>query len=100
MKHFLIRYSLKHGSEEQRSAEIAAFIAALSADPDVSGKISYRCLKARESPDYYHFVEAADEEAVKVLQSREFFSRYTDQTDVASGDGVDVIPLEFIAATA
>jgi hypothetical protein len=100
MKYFLIKYSLKHGSEEQRQAEIEAFIAAINADEAVSGKISYRCLKARESPDYYHFVEAAGDDAVKALQSREFFSRYTGQTDVASGDGVEVVPLELLAQTA
>ena len=33
MKHFLITYRLKHGTEEQRHQEIDAFIAALDNDP-------------------------------------------------------------------
>jgi hypothetical protein len=56
-------------------------------------------MRVRGEPDYYHLAEAADDDAVKALQSREFFSRYTDQTDVAAGGKVEVLPLEVIAET-
>lgn len=101
MKYFLIKYRFKSGaSPEQWHRDIAAFIAALDGDPELKGRISYRCMRAREGSDYYHLATAADDDAVKTLQSREFFSRYTGQTDLAAGGEVDVIPLEVIAETA
>jgi hypothetical protein len=99
MKHFLIKYRFTNGSEEQWHQDIARFIAALDSDPDLRGKISYRCMKSRGGPDYYHLAAAADEHAIETLQSRDFFARYTDLTDLAAGGGVEVLPLEIIAET-
>lgn len=99
MKHFLITYRLTSGSEEQRRQEIVTFITALENDSTLRGKITYRCMKAREGPDYYHLATAADDAAVQALQSRDFFSRYTDLTEVAADGKVDVLPLEMIAET-
>ena len=99
MKQFLIKYRLERGTEEQRHQEIDAFISAINDDAALKGKLSYRCLKVRGEPDYYHLAEAADDATVQTLQSREFFSRYTDQTDVAADGKVEVLPLEVIAQT-
>lgn len=99
VKHFLITYRLKDGLEDQRHQEIVAFIAALDADPELRGKISYRCMKRAGASDYYHLASAVDEAAVKALQSRDFFSRYTEQTDRSAEGEVDVSPLEMIAET-
>jgi len=99
MKHFLIKYRLTNGAEEQWHQDIARFIAALDDDPALSGKISYRCLKGRGGSDYYHLAAAADDQAIKALQSREFFARYTAQTKLAAGGEVEVLPLEIIAQT-
>jgi hypothetical protein len=99
MKHFLIKYRLKNGSEEQWHRDIAAFIAELDGDPALRGKISYRCMKHGGGSDYYHLATAADGDAIKALQSREFFSRYTAQTKNVAGGGVEVVPLEIIAET-
>ena len=100
MKHFLIKYRFTTGSEEQWHRDIAAFIAAIDGDPALSGRITYRCMKVRGSSDYYHLATAADDDAVQTLQSREFFSRYTGQTELAAGGDVEVLPLEVVAATA
>ena len=100
MKQFLIKYRFASGSEEQWHRDIAAFIAAIDGDPALQGRITYRCMKVRESSDYYHIATAADDEAVKTLQSREFFSRYTGQTEIAAGGDVEVLPLEIVAETA
>ena len=99
MKYFLIKYRFTSGSEEQWHRDIAAFIAALDGDPDLRGRITYRCMRAREGSDYYHLATAADDDAVKTLQSRDFFSRYTDKTELAAGGEVEVVPLEVIAET-
>ena len=99
MKHFLIRYRRKDGSEEQWHQDIVRFISALDNDPALRGKISYRCMKGRGGSDYYHLAAAADDDAIKALQSREFFSRYTEQTKLAAGGEVEVLPLEVIAET-
>jgi hypothetical protein len=99
MKHFLIRYTRIDGSEEAWHRDIAAFIAALDNDPDLKGKIVYRCMKLRDEPRYYHFAAAADEQTIKALQQREFFKRYTEQTRLVAGGEVSVSPLEIIAET-
>jgi hypothetical protein len=100
MKHFLIKYSFKHGSPETWHQDIARFIAALDGDQDLRTRISYRCMKAKSDSDYYHLAAAADEEAIKALQSREFFTRYTEQTKQVAGGLVEVLPLEIVAETA
>ena len=98
MKHFLIKYQLKAGTEEQRRQEMVAFIAAMDGDPAVKGKISYRCMKVPGRADYLHIV-AAQDEAVKALQTQDYFKRYTDQTKTAAGGSVEVIPLDVLAET-
>ena len=100
MKHFLIKYRLKNAPEAEWHRDIAAFIAALDADPDLREKISYRCMKGRGDADYYHLAAAADDDAIKALQSREFFSRYTERTKHVADGAVEVLPLEIIAETA
>ena len=98
MKHFLIKYRLKSGTEEQRRQEMTAFIAAMRGDPAVAGRISYRCMKVPGKTDYWHIV-AAQDEAVAALQGQDYFKRYTDQTKAAAGGAVEVVPLELIAET-
>jgi len=98
VKHFLIKYRLKNGSESEWHQQIARFIAALDSDPALQG-ISYRCMKVRGGADYYHLAAAADDDAVKALQSRDFFKHYTEQTKRASGGEVEVQPLEIVAQT-
>ena len=79
MKCFLIKYRLQNGSQDAWHHDIAEFISALDGDPALQGKISYRCMKGRDGSDYYHLAAAADEQAIKALQAREFFSRYTEK---------------------
>jgi hypothetical protein len=99
MKQFLIKYQLKVGTEAQRRDEMVAFIAAMNGDPAVKGRISYRCMKVPGKPDYWHIVTAEDD-AVKALQGREYFKRYTELTKHGAGGEVEVIPLELVADTA
>ena len=99
MKQFLIRYSFKNGSEEQWRRDIAAFIGALDSDPELRGKIGYRCMKRPGGADYYHLATPVDDDAVKALQSRDFFKNYTELTRLAAGGDVEVVPLEIIAQT-
>lgn len=98
MKYFLIKYRFQHGSQDAWHRDIAEFISALDGDPALQG-ISYRCMKARDGADYYHLAAAADDQAIKALQAREFFTRYTEKTKLAAGGAVEVLPLEIIAET-
>jgi hypothetical protein len=99
MKHFMIKYSFANGTAEDWHREIARFIAALDSDPELKGRISYRCMKNRDDHSYFHLAAATDEAAVKTLQSRDFFKAYTEKTrQVAEGD-VTVTPIELIATT-
>lgn len=101
MKHFMIKYQFANGTSEQWHREVARFIAALDGDPELKGKISYRVMKNRDDASYFHLAAAADEAAVKALQSRDFFKHYTERTrQAASGGEVTVTPIEVIGATA
>jgi hypothetical protein len=46
MKHFLIRYRFKDGSEAAWRERIGRFIADIEGDATLNGRISYRCMKA------------------------------------------------------
>lgn len=100
MKHFLIKYRFANGSRDEWHGEIARFIAALERDPELSGKISYRCMRAKEGADYYHLAAAVDDAAAKALGERDFFRHYTERSDSVSGGTVEVVPLEIVAETA
>jgi hypothetical protein len=73
MKHFMIKYQFANGITEDWHREIGRFIAALDNDAELKGKIIYRCLKNRDDSSYYHLAAAADEQAIKTLQARDFF---------------------------
>lgn len=100
MKHFMIRYQFANGTAEEWHREIGRFIAAIDRDPELKGKISYRCMKNRDDAGYIHLAAAADEQAIKTLQSRDFFRHYTERTRQVAGGEVTVTPLELIAETA
>ena len=69
MKHFMIKYQFANGTTEEWHREVARFIAALNSDPDLKGRIGYRVMKNRDDASYFHFAAAADDQAVKTLQS-------------------------------
>jgi hypothetical protein len=100
MKHFMIRYQFANGAPDEWHREIGRFIAALNRDTELKGKIIYRCMKGRDDTNYYHLASAADEQAVKTLQAREFFKQYTEKTRQVAGGDVVVTPMELIAETA
>src|SRR5579872_1121357 len=99
MKSFLIKYRLQNTPADEWHRDVAEFIAALDRDPALKGKISYRCMKIRDSADYLHLATAADDAAVKALQQSGFFSAYTEKTRQVAGGSVEVLPLETIAET-
>ena len=100
MKHFMIKYQFANGTTEEWHREIGRFIAALDNDAELKGKIIYRCLKNRDDSSYYHLAAAADEQAIKILQARDFFKHYTEKTRQVAGGEVTVTPMELIAQTA
>ena len=101
MKHFMIKYQFANGTTEEWHREIGRFIAALDNDPELKGKIIYRCMKNRDDSSYFHLAGAADDAAVKTLQSRDFFKAYQARTrEVAASGNVTVTPIELIAQTA
>ncbi len=99
MKHFLIKYQFKNGTREAWHQHIDQFIGWLNSDPDLKGKISYRCMKEKDGTGYYHLAAASDDQAIKALQSKDFFKRYTEETKLVAGGEVEVVPLELIAET-
>jgi hypothetical protein len=100
MKQFLIKYRFTHGTKEEWHQDIARFIANLDSDLVLKGRISYRCMKNAKDSDYYHLARAADDQAPKELQQRDWFKLYTEKTRLVAGGEVEVLPLEIIAETA
>jgi hypothetical protein len=100
MRHFLIRYRRGSIGAEEWHRDIARFIAALNDDAELSGKISYRCMRIADGDEYLHAAAATDEQAVKTLQSRDFFKRYNEQTRQAAANGaVEVVKVEIVGET-
>ena len=99
-KHFMIKYQFANGTTEEWHREVGRFIAALNGDPELKGRILYRVMKNRDDTSYYHLAAAADDQAVKTLQSRDFFKHYTEKTRQVAGGEVTVTPIELIAETA
>jgi hypothetical protein len=100
MKHFMIRYTRSNGTEADWHRDIVEFISQIDGDPDLKGKITYRCMKMRDDSSYYHLAAAVDEQAIKALQAKDFFKRYTEKTRLVAGGEVVVTPMEIIAETA
>jgi hypothetical protein len=99
MKHFMIKYQFKNGTTDAWHQEIGRFIKAINEDPELKGRIGYRCMKNRDDNSYFHLASAADEVAQKALQSRDFFKHYTEITRKIAGGEVTVTPIEIIDAT-
>ena len=100
MKHFMIKYQFANGTTEAWHAEIARFISAIDNDPELKARIVYRVMKNRDDTSYTHLAAAADEQAIKTLQGRDFFKHYTEKTKQVAGGEVTVTPIELIAETA
>ena len=98
MKRFLITYtrSPESGTEADWHAHIAEFIAALEADPELKGRVLYRCMKTKDG-NYFHLAEAVDAAAPDVLNQRAFFKRYTEESKRVAAGTLKVTPLETIA---
>jgi hypothetical protein len=101
MKHFLIKYRFKEGSQDDWHEEIKRFIAAIESDKALNGRIAYRCMQAggKFAGDCYHLAATADDEAAKTLQERAFFQHYTGESKRVSGGTIEVVPLSIIAET-
>src|SRR4029079_692719 len=69
MKYSMIKYQFANGATDDWHREVARFIAAIDGDPELKGKISYRVMKNRDDSSYSHLAGAADDAAVKTLQS-------------------------------
>jgi hypothetical protein len=100
MKYSMIKYQFTNGATEDWHREIDRFIAALDNDPELKGRISYRCMKSRDDSSYVHLAAAADDAAIETLQSRDFFKHYREKTRQVAGGHVTVTPIELIAETA
>src|ERR1700730_2311257 len=99
MKHFMIKYQFANGTTEAWHREIEKFISALDNDPELKGKISYRCMKNRDDSSYMHLAAAVDEQAIKTLQARDCVKLYSETTGQVAGGALAVPPIKLNAAT-
>jgi hypothetical protein len=100
MQQFMIRYRRKNAGAETWHRDIAQFIAAVDADSELSGRISYRVMRIADGDEYLHIATPADDQAVKALQSRDFFKRYNERTRAVAADGkVEVLKLGLVGET-
>lgn len=99
MKHFMIKYRFSVGSAEAWHQLVEQFVATLDNDPDLKGRIAYRCMRETGGAGYYHLAAALDKDAISALQSKEWFKRYNEETRKVAGGAVEVLPLEIVAET-
>jgi hypothetical protein len=99
MKHFVIKYQFKNGTSEAWHQEIGRFIKAINDDPELKGRIGYRCMKNRDDGQYFHIASATDDAAQETLQSRDFFKHYTEIARKVAGGEVTVTPIDLIDET-
>ena len=101
MKRFLVTYEfrLEDNAVEAWHRRVEEFIAALASDPELKGRVTYRCMKARGRAVYYHIAEAQDDEATQALVQSDFFKRYNEETKRVAGGEVEVSALDTIAET-
>jgi hypothetical protein len=98
MKSFMIKYQRRDATAESWHRDIATFIAALDGDAELSGRILYRCMKVGDN-QYYHIATVTDDSVPKILQQRDFFKRYNEQTRLVGGGEVEVSPIEIVGET-
>jgi len=98
MKHVLIKYRVEGGTQAEWHDEVARFVKAIEADPELSGKITYRAMKT-PGGDYYHLATVVDQATADLLGERDFFERYTARVDEISKGTLETSPLEIIAQT-
>ncbi|MGA2551859.1 MAG: hypothetical protein ABSF50_17060 [Burkholderiaceae bacterium] len=99
MKSFLITYERLGGSVEQWHERIHEFIKGIDSDAELSGRISYLCLRSKDGNRYWHVAQALDENAAADLQRKDFFKRYSESMRAIADGHVDVVPLEIVART-
>jgi len=99
MKHFMIKYQFANAPRKNGHREVRNFIAALDGDPELKERSVVPRHEERDDASYFHLAAAPDE-AVKTLQSRDFFKHlYGKDKAVAAGGEVTVTPIELIGET-
>jgi hypothetical protein len=100
MKRFVIKYTHhpESGPLEEWHKRVREFISALDGDAELMGRITYRCMKVKDSGDHYHLVEAEDD-VPNLLAQREWFKAYTAETKRVAGGEIEVMSMETIAET-
>ena len=94
-----IRYEFS-GDEDKWEAAIRGFIAAIDADPEVSGRFTYRVNKAKEGNMRVHWGSWDRPETVATLQSRDYFKSFAAELQAMAGESLSAVPLTEWAQTA
>ncbi len=92
MQGISIRYECD-GDESEWEAVISAFIAAVDADAELSGRFRYVVNKAREGSGRVHWGSWDRPETVQLLQSREYFKAFAAQLKELAGDTLSPMPV-------
>ena len=100
MKHFMIKYQFANGTTEDWHREIGRFIKALDNDPELKGRIIYRCLKNRDDASYFHLAASTDEPRSRRCSRAISSSTIRRRRGKVAGGEVMVTPIELIAETA
>lgn len=94
----LIQYDYV-GDEGEWMAACEAFVAAIDADPDLTGKFSYRISKAPDGVGRVHVGRWEAKETLAHLQAQDFFQTFAEKIGEFSGGKRTATPLELAAGT-
>ena len=65
------------GNEAEWDAAVATFVQEIDADPDVSGRFTYRVTRVKDGSKRIHWGQWDVPETIQLLQSRDYFRMFT-----------------------
>jgi hypothetical protein len=86
MRHGILITYRYTGDEARWAAVTEAFTAAVGADPDLTGKLSYHVQKAADGETRIHIGRWDRDETVRLMQSRPYFAAFSAALREMAGD--------------
>ncbi|MGJ8529706.1 putative quinol monooxygenase [Maritalea sp.] len=87
------------GDEDEWKAVTQAFVAAIEADEKLGGRFTYIVTKSRSTDTRTHIGRWTSQEALELMQSREYFKTFSGKLKAMAGDSLHPEGMEVITQT-
>jgi quinol monooxygenase YgiN len=98
MRSITIRYQYE-GPEEDWREVVGDFIAALDADPDVSGKFEYQVSVADDGKSRVHWGRWDSQETLKKMQASDYFKIFAERLKELAGGTPETFATDVVLKT-